>query len=145
MNKKRRLLDALAPLEMPFEKKQDFVNLLTSGNSSNESYPICYKITNSYDFIMATLNNYIRLSDFGMVAYKNDEDNIYFGSMIVSTPNECEVIAFITYGPYALILNDDNRVSVYNNLPFVLTPFVEQITVDEFTSLTGVNVNIINA
>lgn len=39
MDRKRRLLDALAPLEMPFEKKQDFVNLLVedSGNGGGSN------------------------------------------------------------------------------------------------------------
>ena len=41
MDKKRRLLDALAPLELPFEKKQDFVNILVedsgNGGGSNNS------------------------------------------------------------------------------------------------------------
>lgn len=50
MDNKQRLLDALAPLEMPFEKKQDFVNILTE-NTNKDKREYAYYSGGKDDFI----------------------------------------------------------------------------------------------
>lgn len=45
MDKKRRLLDALAPLEIPFEKKQDFVNILMENTNKGKREYVYYSGT----------------------------------------------------------------------------------------------------
>lgn len=113
MNKKRQVLEALAPLELPLKNKEDIAKIITGGSNNSDDFIINLGFTNSH--VATEPNEFINIDLINYRPLTIKKDGVYFNNTIIN-PLDCKIQLSDTSGN---VWTDTNIkwITTYNITP----------------------------
>jgi hypothetical protein len=88
MDKKRQLLEALKPLELPLKNKEDLANIISDGSDNNDDFIINLGFTSRH--AAAEPNEFINIDLINYCPLTIKKDGVYFNNTIIN-PLDCKI------------------------------------------------------